>query len=281
MINHAFYKKASSVVKEATGIYFKGLKPSSKMVIDRFEAPIQTIRRIVGDNFHDLTNSKEDLINLSITDTASFNIESIKNDIASNNFNLMNDIALFVVSIYDRFARMYGNNVIGKDFEEVKFKVAITSPTKGLICKELSIKDFASLSTFDDSGNVTGFIGSHEIIELQSELSAADQAAKKLQSTGGAATNAAVETITKKISDLNEKLISKYMAIVETFFNLIKKWGEVEKTTDIFDATFIFNLIIVDDSSNDGEKESIVEMDICSLHDIAHKHLMALKTKFD
>lgn len=281
MINHAFYKKASPVVKEATGIYFKGLEPSSKMVIDRFEAPIQTIRRIVGDNFYDLTNSKEDLINLSISDTASFNIESIKNDIASNNFNLMNDISLFVVSIYDRFARMYGNNVIGKDFEEVKFKVAITSPTKGLICKELSIKDFAPLSTFDDSGNVTGFIGSHEIIELQSELNAADQAAKKLQSTGGAATNAAVETITKKIQDLNDKLISKYIGIIETFFNLIKEWGEVEKTTDIFDATFIFNLIIVDDSSKEGERESIVEMDICSLHDIAHKHLAALKTKFD
>lgn len=281
MINHAFYKKASPVVKEATGIYFKGLEPSSKMVIDRFESPIQTIRRIVGDNFYDLTNSKEDLINLAITDSASFNIESIKNDIASNNFNLMNDISLFVVSIFDRFARMYGNNIIGKEFEEVKFKVAITSPTKGLICKELSIKDFAPLSTFDDSGNVTGFIGSNEIIELQAELNAADQAAKKLQSTGGTATNAAVETLTKKIQDLNEKLISKYMAIVETFFNLIKEWGEVEKTTDIFNVTFIFNLIIVDDNPNEEERESIVETDICSLHDIAHKHLIALKTKFD
>lgn len=281
MIKHAFYKKASPVVKESTEIYFKGLEPSSKMVIDRFEAPIQTIRRIVGDDFYDLTNSKEDLINLVITDSASFNIESIKNDIASNNFNLMNDISLFVVSIFDRFARMYGNNIIGKEFEEVKFKVAITSPTKGLICKELSIKDFAPLSTFDDSGNVTGFIGSNEIIELQSELTAADQAAKKLQSTGGTATNAAVETIAKKIQDLNEKLISKYMAIVETFFNLIKEWSKVEKTSDIFDVTFIFNLVIVDDSSNTGDRESIVEMDICSLHDIAHKHLIALKTKFD
>ena len=281
MIKHAFYKKASPVVKESAEIYFKGLEPSSKMVIDRFEAPIQTIRRIVGDDFYDLTNSKEDLINLVITDSASFNIESIKNDIASNNFNLMNDISLFVVSIFDRFARMYGNNIIGKEFEEVKFKVAITSPTKGLICKELSIKDFAPLSTFDDSGNVTGFIGSNEIIELQSELTAADQAAKKLQSTGGTATNAAVETIAKKIQDLNEKLISKYMAIVETFFNLIKEWSKVEKTSDIFDVTFIFNLVIVDDSSNTGDRESIVEMDICSLHDIAHKHLIALKTKFD
>ena len=281
MIKHAFYKKASPVIKESTEIYFKGLEPSSKMVIDRFEAPIQTIRRIVGDDFYDLTNSKEDLINLVITDSASFNIESIKNDIASNNFNLMNDISLFVVSIFDRFARMYGNNIIGKEFEEVKFKVAITSPTKGLICKELSIKDFAPLSTFDDSGNVTGFIGSNEIIELQSELTAADQAAKKLQNTGGTATNAAVETIAKKIQDLNEKLISKYMAIVETFFNLVKEWGKVEKTSDIFDVTFIFNLVIVDDSSNTGDRESIVEMDICSLHDIAHKHLIALKTKFD
>ena len=281
MIKHAFYKKASPVVKESAEIYFKGLEPSSKMVIDRFEAPIQTIRRIVGDDFYDLTNSKEDLINLVITDSASFNIESIKNDIASNNFNLMNDISLFVVSIFDRFARMYGNNIIGKEFEEVKFKVAITSPTKGLICKELSIKDFAPLSTFDDSGNVTGFIGSSEIIELQSELNAADQAAKKLQSTGGTATNAAVETITKKIQDLNEKLISKYMAIIETFFNLIKEWGEVEKTTNIFNVTFIFNLVIVDDSSNEEEKGSIVEMDICSLHDISHKHLIALKNKFD
>ena len=281
MIKHAFYKKASPVVKEATGIYFKGLEPSSKMVIDRFEAPIQTIRRILGDYFYDLSNSNEDLINLTITDSASFNIESIKNDIASNNFNLMNDISLFVVSIFDRFARMYGNNIIGKEFEEVKFKVAITSPTKGLICKELSIKDFAPLSTFDDSGNVTGFIGGNEIIELQSELTDADNAAKKLQSTGGTATNAAVETITKKIQDLNEKLISKYMAIIETFFNLIKEWGEVEKTANIFNVTFIFNLVIVDDSSNEEEKGSIVEMDICSLHDISHKHLIALKTKFE
>ena len=281
MINHAFYKKASPVVKEAAEIYFKRLEPSSKMIIDRFEAPIQTIRRIVGDNFYDLTNSKEDLINLTITDTASFNIESIKNDIVSNNFNLMNDISLFVVSIYDRFARMYGNNIISKDFEEVKFKVAITSPTKGLICKELSIKDFAPLSTFDDSGNVTGFIGSSEIIELQSELNAADQAAKKLQSTGGTVTNAAVETITKKIQDLNEKLISKYMAIIETFFNLIKEWGEVEKTANIFNVTFIFNLVIVDDQPNEEKRESIVEMDICSLHDISHKHLITLKNKFD
>ena len=114
MIKHAFYKKASPVIKESTEIYFKGLEPSSKMVIDRFEAPIQTIRRIVGDDFYDLTNSKEDLINLVITDSASFNIESIKNDIASNNFNLMNDISLFVVSNFDRFARMYVNNIIGK-----------------------------------------------------------------------------------------------------------------------------------------------------------------------
>ena len=55
----------------------------------------------------------------------------------------------------------------------------------------------------------------------------------------------------------------------------------VEKTVDIFDATFIFNLIIVDDNPNEEERESIVETDICSLHDIAHKHLIALKTKFD
>ena len=71
------------------------------------------------------------------------------------------------------------------------------------------------------------------------------------------------------------------MAIIETFFNLIKEWGEVEKTANIFDVTFIFNLVIVDDSSNEEKRDSIVEMDICSLHDISHKHLVALKNKFE
>lgn len=71
------------------------------------------------------------------------------------------------------------------------------------------------------------------------------------------------------------------MAIIETFFNLIKDWGEVEKTTDIFNVTFIFNLVIVDDIPNEEKRESIVEMDICSLHDISHKHLITLKNKFE
>jgi hypothetical protein len=236
----------------------------------------------MGENFYNLTEeSKDDLIELEISDGASFDISSIKNDIENNNFNIMNEVSLFVINIFERFANMYGSTIIGKDFEEVKFKIAITS-LKGLVCKELSIKDFAPLSTFDNDGNVTGFIGSKEMVTLNDELTAADEAAKKLRSTGGAVNNAAIEAITTKITTLNNKLVSKYMAIIETFFNLLKVWGEVEKVSDIWDVTVTFNMVLVDnDNPNEAERNSIVKTDICCLHDIAHKHLLTLKTKFD
>ena len=284
MIQHAFYKEASPVVKEATKKYFESLEPVKVIGLNRFEAPIQSIRRIMGENFYDFENSKDDLITIKISDGASFSIESIKSDIANNSFTIMNEVALFPVDIYDKFASMYGNTIIGKDFEEVKFKVGITT-AKGLICKELTIKDFAPLSTFDDAGNVTGFIGSNEIITLNGELQSAVDASKKLSNAGaGAVSNAAYETLNTTVRELNKKLISKYMSIIETFFNLIKGWGEVDKVTEIWNVTFIFNQVVVDndpDPENQSGKHSIVETDVWSLHDIAHKHLTTLKEKFD
>lgn len=280
MIQHAFYKKASPVVKEATKKYFEGLEPVKTIGINRFEAPIQSIRRIMGENFYNLENSKDDLIIMKIRDGASFSIESIKSDISNQNFDIMNEVALFPIDIFDKFAEMYGNTVIGKDFEAVKFKVGITT-SNGLICKELTINDFAPLSAFDDAGNVIGFIGSKEIVTLNGELNAAVEASKKLASTG-AKSNAAIETLNTTVRDLNDKLIAKYMSVIETFFNLLKIWGEVENVTEIFDVTFIFNEIIVDnDIVDENVKHSIVQSDIMTLHDIAHRHLAKLREKFD
>ena len=68
MIQHAFYKKASPVVKEATKKYFEGLEPVKTIGINRFEAPIQSIRRIMGENFYNLENSKDDLSIMKIRD---------------------------------------------------------------------------------------------------------------------------------------------------------------------------------------------------------------------
>ena len=285
VIEHAFYKKASKVVKEATEKYFQTLGEVSKVELNRFEAPIQSIRRVVGSRFYDLTNSKEDLIRLNISDGASFDINSIKNDVENNRFDSMNEIALFATSIFDVFAQMYGSNVIGEDFEEVKFKVAITSSTKGLICKELSINDFSPLSVFDTSGNVIGILGFQEITKMNIDLMEASRAAEKLKNTGAAADSAAKEALSQKIISLNKKLIEKYMEIIKTFYNLIKEWGQVENVSDVFDVTFVFNIVIVDNNAEETNDESkidkIVEMRILNLHDIGHSHLITLKAKFD
>lgn len=284
VIEHAFYKKASKVVKEATEKYFQTLGEVSKVELNRFEAPIQSIRRVVGSRFYDLTNSKEDLIRLNISDGASFDINSIKNDVENNRFDSMNEIALFATSIFDVFAQMYGSNVIGEDFEEVKFKVAITSSTKGLICKELSINDFSPLSVFDTSGNVIGILGFQEITKMNIDLMEASRAAEKLKNTG-VADSAAKEALSQKIISLNKKLIEKYMEIIKTFYNLIKEWGQVENVSDVFDVTFVFNIVIVDNNAEETNDESkidkIVEMRILNLHDIGHSHLITLKAKFD
>lgn len=280
IIDHAFYKKASPVVKGAVAKYFNELGPVSKMSMDRFESPIQSIRRVIGDNFWDLESKKEDIINLVISDEASFNIESIKADIDLGNFKIMNEVSSFIVSNFSQFSKMYGSTIIGKEFEDVKFKVAVTSP-KGVICKELSIKDFAPLSSFDANGNVVGFVGMSELSELNKELEEAQVAANKLRSTGSSISNAAAETLTNKINSLNEKLISKYLNIIETFYNLVKGWGEVDDIKDVWNVSFIYNIIIVDNESVDESQHSIVEMDVLSLHDVAHRHFKTLKTKFD
>lgn len=280
IIDHAFYKKASPVIKGAVASYFESIGLPSKVNMDRYESPIQSIRRVVGDNFYDLEGKKEDIINMVISDEASFNIESIKADIDLGNFKVMNDVSSFVVSNFSQFSKMYGSTIIGKEFEDVKFKVAITS-SKGVVCKELTIKDFAPLSSFDADGNVVGFVSMSELSELNAELNDANNAAQKLRSTGGTVSNAAAETLTKKIEDLNDKLIKKYLNIVETFYNLLKTWGEVENVSDIWNVTFIYNIIVVDNESVDAANHSIVEMDILSLHDVAHRHLKTLKAKFD
>ena len=285
VIEHAFYKKASKVVKEATEKYFQTLGEVSKVELDRFEPPIQSIRRVVGSRFYDLTSGKEDLIRMRIYDGTSFDINSIKIDNENGRFDTMNEIALFATAIFDKFTQMYGNTIIGKDFEDVKFKVAVTSPTKGMICKELSIKDFSPLSVFDSNGNVIGILGFQEIMKLNTDLMEASKAAEKIKRTGVGIDNAARETLTQKINLLNTQLVQKYMEIVETFFNLIKLWGEVESVSEIYDVTFVFNIVIVDNNAEPKEGEEaldkIVEMDILNLHDIAHSHLITLKTKFD
>lgn len=281
MIEHAFYKNASASMKGCVKKYFEELGPVPQREITKFEAPIQSIRRVIGEKFYEMDDKKEDIIHIEVSDEATFNLDAIKADNELGNFTIMNNVATFVVAIFTKFAQMYGNNVIGPDFSDVKFKVAVTSASKGMICKELSIADFAPLSLYDDAGNVIGFKNMNELSELNGELTAADEAVKKLRSTGGTASNAAVETLVTKINDLNKKLISKYIEIIETFFNLIKTWGEVENVADVFDATFVFNIYIVDNEAAEGEQKSIVEMDVLTMHDIAHRHYMNFKRKFD
>lgn len=278
VITHAFYKDSSESIKQCTKKFFEELEPIQKVKLDRYVPAIQSIRQIMGENFYDLENSKDDIITLMISDEGSFNFKSINADINVGNYKVMNEVSSFVVSLFSQFSKMYGNVIIGKDFEDVKFKVAILS-SKGLIAKELDITDFASLSSFDADGNVNGFRGMTELSELNDELTAADQAAKKIQSTGGAASNAAAETLSKQIFELQVKLINKYLDIIEGFFDLIEKWGEVDSVTDIWNVTFIFNMVVVDHSSENSD--SLVETDIISLHDGAHRNFMALKSKFE
>lgn len=281
VIEHAFYKNCTESTKQTNKRFFEELGPVSQREMNKYEAPIQSIRRILGDNFYDLENKKDDLVQIKITNNGVFSFESIKADTDLGSFDTMNSMSPFIVSLFSKFAQAFGNTIISPDFAGYKFKVAVTSP-KGVICKELCITDFAPLSSFDDSGNVVGFKDMTEINTITNDLIAADEAAKKLNSTGGASTNAATIALTDKINKLNDKLISKHLGLIETFLNLVKLWGEVDNVADVWNVTFIFNDLITDNSAvNENEIKQIAVVDVYSLHDISHLRYTSLKSKFE
>ena len=91
IIQHSFFKNASEVAAESIERVFGKLEPVSKMEPNRFELPITSIRRILGDKFYNLKNSETDTVRVIICDNGGFKDKDLK-----LNFDKGNELLQFV-----------------------------------------------------------------------------------------------------------------------------------------------------------------------------------------
>lgn len=271
MFEHSFFKKSSDIVNESVEKVFGKLEPVSKMTPNRFELPITSIRRILGDRFYDLRNSDTDVVRVIISDNGGFNIKDLK-----MNYEKGNELLQFISMCYQGFIELNGNNVnFSKDFmEKPVAKLCVTS-LAGLANYDVSIEDFLSaVSTYDDNHIITGMKNMIEIGQVSEEIRKTDEAIHQMQNVGN---DRAIQTLQQNRNDFTEKLVKLQGEIIDSFFEILKKFNNTDNVQDIYDITVIFANKYEDP---EGKEPPIVGNTVLCYHDVASRNVTTLKRKF-
>lgn len=271
MFEHSFTKERSDVVNESLEKVFGKLEPVSKMAPNRFELPITSIRRILGDKFYDMRNGNTDIIRLIVCDNGGFNIKDLK-----ANFKKGNELIQFISMCYQGYIDLNnGTTNFSKDFmQKPNAKLCITS-LAGLANYDVSIEDFlAPCSTYDDNHNIMGMKNMLEISQVSAEINKIDEALNQMQSVGN---NRAIETLNENRKELTDKMVNLQNEIIDSFFEVLMKFNNTDNVRDIYDVTVIFGNQYVDP---EGKQPSIVGNTVICYHDVASKNVTVLKQKF-
>lgn len=271
MIEHKFYKTVSSKVLEAQERAFSKLPAVSKMKLDKFELPINSIRRVHGSRFYDLSKSDVDFLDLYIDDGASFNIESLK-----SNTDQASNMVQMAANLFQQFFIMNeGEVTFTPDFMNKKqVQVAITSVTKGVKKDIISMMDLSSIAAFNDSNQITGLRFMKEIMDLGTKIQTNDAQYEKMKQMNNMH---AMQTLDEERKQLMTKMHDYTMSIVQNFLNIIKKLGDVEDVKDVYDVIFTFDETIKDQVKKDETIRACVMFDI---HDVSAVNVIALENKF-
>lgn len=271
MVEHQFMKKVSPVVLESTKKAFEKLPPVNKLRLSRFELAINSIRRVLGDNFYDMTNSDFDLTKLVIDEMSSFNMESLK-----SNAEQSTNIVQMAANLIQQFAILNnGETTFTSEFMKNKVvKIAVTTPD-GVKSNILSFEDFARICSFNDSNQVIGIRYIREITECGNSITQNDQAYNKMKQSNN--THAMMkldeerEKLTKKLYDYNQ-------SIVKNLFDIIKDAVGISDIKDVYDVMFIFDEIIHNGDPKDSD--AIHVQAVFDMHDCAALNVVSLENKF-
>ena len=267
MVEHRFAKNMTLRMRENLQKAFKSLEPVSKMKPHRYELPITSIRRVLGDDFYKM-ESKDDLLNLVIFDTGSFNIEEFK-----INVDKSSELVSYISTWFQGFVE--ANNFSTKftpEFMSNKVgKVCITSPN-GMKSIDICLDDIKSLSLYGDDGTIVGMKNVKEISSISAELQKNDAAYRQMQQTGN---QEAIKTLDSQRNEYLSKLSQYQVEIIEEFFKLIKNWSGVEDVKEIFDV-LIFGISVADEK---GETK-INQTTVYDYHDGSAKVVQHLQKKF-
>lgn len=273
MVKHSFFKNIKPVLAEAQHRVFAGLEPVTRMKPNKFELPITSIRRVMGDKFYDLSNSKDDVIHLFINDNASFNLENIK-----NNFEQAREMTQTFLTIFQTFTEINGQQpVFSPDFcNEKRVKLTVTSAKSGCKSTLVSMNDMNFMAQFNANHEICGIKNMQQIAEISQKIYMNDENYKKMQVAGNMKAMAEFDTerevLVKTLNDLQ-------MELIEGFYKFVKEYGNLDNIEDVYDVQFLFSNEY-SGKGDDGNETTHRETLIISFHDAASLNIVALRNKF-
>lgn len=271
MVEHQFYKNVSEVVLESTKKAFEKLPPVNKLKLSRFELPINSIRRVLGETFYDMTNSEFDITKLVIDEASSFNLEALeKNNEQSTNITQM---AAYIIQ---QFAILNnGDTTYTPEFMGTKFmKIAVTTPA-GVKSNMLSLNDLARICSFNDSNQVIGLRYIIEITECSNALAQNDATYQKMKQANN---GHAMQQLDEERAQLMNKLVEYNKSINKNLFDVIKDSVGLDDIKEVYDVQFIFDEVI---HNGDPKASDAVRVQaVFDIHSSAALNVVALENKF-
>ena len=268
IIQHSFFKNGSDVVKESVERVFGELEPVSKMEPNRFELPITSIRRILGDKFYEAKDV--DTIRVIICDNGGFKDQDLK-----VNFEKGNELLQYISMLFQGFIDCNGGSeVFSTDFMEKPMARFCITSTKGLAFYDVSLNFLAPVAKFDDNHVIVGMKNMIEIANITDEVNKVESAIQQMQSMNN---TKGIEALAASREQLASKMVQYQSEIIDSFFNILKTYNNTDNVQDIFDVSIIFSNVYRDP---EGKEEPLVGTSVISYHDVASRNVVALKNKF-
>lgn len=271
MFEHAIIKNSNPVVKESLERVFGKLEPVSKMNPNRFEFPLTSIRRILGDKFYDLSNSDTDVLRMLVCDNGGFNLTDVL-----NNPEKINELMTMISFVFQGFVECnQGQSSFTKEFMETPIAKICVTTNKGLASMDLKMSDLGSLATYGNDHTIIGLKNFVEVSNLVAEIKKTDEAIQQMANINN---GNAVVSLQETRADYHGKLLKLHEEIILNWFEFIAKFSNSDKVEDIYDVTVIFTANFKDDSG--GEPVVISGMTLLNYHDGASRNISLLKGRF-
>ena len=271
MFEHTFYASESDVVRSSSEKAFGKLGPVEKMEPSKFELPITSLRRILGERFYDLKDGDQkgvDILHIICFDNGGFNM----NDLLSN-YEKGAELTKFLNTLFDGFIQMAPNQQVTAEYADRKVgKLCITSESKGLQSFELSLNDLKEIASFGSNGAIIGLKNIREIINVEKQINDNDMSYRRLQVTGDQKALQALDESRKEYANLLSKMQNE---IIESFQKFIIGLTDID-FNDVFDVTFLFQREI----KNESRTRTIVTLGVVNYHDAASRNVVILNNKF-
>lgn len=273
LISHVFVKDVTEQQRKVAEKAFENLGEIDKITPNRFELPINTLRRIYGDRFWDLkgTNSKDDVLRVDIESEGSFDINKLTSSIETS-LPLLN----FLQSIFSNFVSCSPSANIPVDPNYAKSfqaKVALTSES-GCVTEIATMDTFRECWHYDGSGNIVDLRDTDVIQNLGVKIQKNNEAIQRLQGT--AAANSIVD-LNKENKECLDQMLVIYKEICQKVLDVFKKLANVEDVKDLYNVSLSFSRELVDET---GKVPSIHESSILAYHSADLHDMMVLQNKF-